>query len=505
MLSRQIAQSLKSSQVLSRNVHDSYLPAGAGGRSSWSGVAACVFGCTGSVGKSVANRMGRNGMAAVLPNRGNDFDSADFGPMFDLGQYIIRDGFDIKRNSDEELMSMIANTNVVINLVGAQKPWNQYTMKDVNYDWAIRIAKLVAAKNDGTKLINLHYLNSADEEARKESVILQQQWDAEQAIREIYPEAIQIRSSFAYGHLDKNYLDLLRNKRWQNFSTAGAWPILLNGGRHTFHRPLSVGDLSEAIVRIAKHPDSPGHTFELYGSERLQLNEIVKNLYEVCNEEAFLFDGIKTTFDSETKTRTNTPDGILEKLKMQFLHTHLSYYTMPRPWTSHRFFDMWSRTENNKTNSYQWITKSMYYQLNQSCQIQNRNNPGLEELGIIPEKMSTGLYGVIGVFERNHYQYQVNNSKAWQHQMQSYPDDHEIRPRLPEADIVYNQKERDLDLDAYTWERENMIRDHFVDYLQKPERLNEDRQLTSRKDSEQPNQPRKVDYSVIRGLPRALN
>merc|ERR1712032_1407524 len=116
------------------------------------------------------------------------------------------------------------------------------------------------------------------------------------------------------------------------------------------------------------------------------------------------------------------------------------------------------------------------------------------DLGIIPEKMSTGLYGVIGVFERNHYQYQVNNSKAWKHQMKSYPDDHEIRPRLPEADIVYNQRER-----------ENMIRDHYVDYLKKPERLNPDRQLTSRKDSEQPNAPRKVDYSVIRGLPRALN
>lgn len=417
----------------------------------------------------------------------------------------MRDGFDIKRNTDEELMSMIANTNVVINLIGAQKPWNAYTMKDVNYDWAVRIAKLVAAKNDGTKLINLHYLNSADEEMRKESVILQQQWDAENAIREIYPEAIQIRSSYAYGHLDKNYLDLLRNKRWQNFSTAGAWPLLLNGGKHTFHRPLSVGDLAEAIIRIAKHPDSPGNTFELYGDERLQLNEIVNNLYEVQNEEAFLFDGIKTTFDPVTKTRTKTPATRKAKMQMAFLHKHLDYYTMPRPWAVHRFFDMWSRTEGNKTNSYQWITKSMYYQLNQSCQIQNRNNPGLAELGIVPEKMSTALYGVIGVFERNHYQYQVNNSQAWKHTIKDYPDDYEIRPRLPAEDIVYNQQDREIDQDCYNWDRENTIREHWPKYLKKPERLNEDRQLTTRKDSEQPKLSRKVDYTVIRGLPRPIN
>ena len=86
-----------------------------------------------------------------------------------------------------------------------------------------------------------------------------------------------------------------------------------------------------------------------------------------------------------------------------------------------------------------------------------------------------------------------------------YPDNHEIRPRLPTEDVVYNQKERSIDLECYTWERENMLREHYVKYLKKPERLNEDRQLTTRKDSEVPKQARKVDYTLIRGLPRSLN
>merc|ERR1711881_495488 len=193
----------------------------------------------------------------------------------------------------------------------------------------------------GTRLINLHYLNSHDEACRAESVILQQQWDAENKIREIYPEAIQVRSSYAFGEQDRNYIDLLLNKRWQNLSTAGAWPLLLNGGKGTFHTPVSVGDLCEAIIRIVKHPDSAGHTFEIQGSGRLQLNEVAKYLYEVSQDEAFLFDGIKTTFDPVTKRRNLEPADTCSRVKYSFLKNHLLYYTMPRPWLGPRFMDFW--------------------------------------------------------------------------------------------------------------------------------------------------------------------
>jgi len=42
-----------------RSVHDSYLPQGKGGRSSFSGIVATVFGGTGCVGHAVLNHLGK--------------------------------------------------------------------------------------------------------------------------------------------------------------------------------------------------------------------------------------------------------------------------------------------------------------------------------------------------------------------------------------------------------------------------------------------------------------
>jgi len=444
--------------------------------------------------------------------------------MFDLGQYVIRDGFEIDENkfSDDEIRGLIANTNVVVNFIGTRVQANHFSMCDVNYTWPVRLAKLVAEKGDGTKLINLSFLNAHDEKAREESVILQQQWAAEQKIREIYPESIQVRSSYAYTHgaafakWHGNYLDMITNKRWQNFAGSGCWPLLLNGGKQTFHRPVSTGDLCEAIVRIVKHPDSPGHTFEIYGDERLQLNEIFDYVYEVRMDEAFCFDGIKTTFDLETGERTRTPADLQSKIRLGYLKKYFNYYTMPRGTQVLflRFFDMWSRTYDNKTNAYQWMTESFWWQLNQSCKIENHNNPGLSDLGIVPEKFTERVYEYAGVrHARNQWQYNVNNSKTWSMMPKHYPDNEEILPKLPEAEFKFNRLERDIDLSVYNWDREQVLREKWQGMHDRAifnkETGKRTRTVYQGRDSEVGGAQnldkgfRKPEYTVPRGLPKA--
>ncbi len=63
---------------------------GSGGRSSFSGVVATVFGATGFIGRYVVNRLGRMGSQVVVPYRGDEHDYRHLCPMGDLGQIVFR-------------------------------------------------------------------------------------------------------------------------------------------------------------------------------------------------------------------------------------------------------------------------------------------------------------------------------------------------------------------------------------------------------------------------------
>ena len=61
---------------------------GAGGRSSFSGIVATVFGGPGFIGRYVVNRLGRVGSQVVVPYRGDEHDYRHLRPMGDLGQIL---------------------------------------------------------------------------------------------------------------------------------------------------------------------------------------------------------------------------------------------------------------------------------------------------------------------------------------------------------------------------------------------------------------------------------
>lgn len=68
--------------------HVSSVKRGTGGRSSFSGVVATVFGATGFIGRYVVNRLGRMGSQVIVPYRGDEHDYRHLRPMGDLGQVV---------------------------------------------------------------------------------------------------------------------------------------------------------------------------------------------------------------------------------------------------------------------------------------------------------------------------------------------------------------------------------------------------------------------------------
>ena len=63
---------------------------GQGFRSSFSGKVATLFGCSGSLGRYVSNRMGKSGTQCIMPYRCDHYDVLRLKMVGDLGQVRLR-------------------------------------------------------------------------------------------------------------------------------------------------------------------------------------------------------------------------------------------------------------------------------------------------------------------------------------------------------------------------------------------------------------------------------
>lgn len=111
---------------------------GTGGRSSFNGIVATVFGCTGFLGRYVCNKLGKNGTQMILPYRGEDSEAIRLKVCGDLGQVL----FQFYNLCDEEaIRKAVKYSNVVINLVGREYETKNFTFNDVHVEGARRIAR----------------------------------------------------------------------------------------------------------------------------------------------------------------------------------------------------------------------------------------------------------------------------------------------------------------------------------------------------------------------------
>uniref|UniRef100_H2ZAT7 NADH dehydrogenase [ubiquinone] 1 alpha subcomplex subunit 9, mitochondrial n=1 Tax=Ciona savignyi TaxID=51511 RepID=H2ZAT7_CIOSA len=369
-----------------REVHDSYLPAGRGGRSSFSGVVATVFGPTSFVGLAVVNHLAAIGSSLMLPYRGSWERMQRFRVMSDLGQIHFREMFNSNAD-DDRVRELISHSNVVINLIGSTKPYRFYTTEEVNVDWAKRLATLVAEKNDGTRLIHLSRLNCHTPEGRKYSEILRQNYDAEQAIKEIYPESTIVRCSNIHGKYDHFTLFWLSG-RWRSLGMLGAEPVMYEGGENTIIQPVSVHDVAEGVARLARHPDAPGQTFEFVGPNRHTLQDFLEYVYK-CKKQFYLPGNSIGSMDREDS-------NILQKAVQAYMDYY--FWKMDKPRIRPRILDRLTR-ENSARGM--WMTKDFFNMM--QITDQTTGAPGLLELGISPVPYEESGYDSLGVTRLNDF------------------------------------------------------------------------------------------------------
>ncbi|XP_017862493.1 PREDICTED: NADH dehydrogenase [ubiquinone] 1 alpha subcomplex subunit 9, mitochondrial [Drosophila arizonae] len=243
---------------------------GTGGRSSFSGIVATVFGATGFVGRYVCNKLGKSGSQMILPYRGDDSDAIRLKVCGDLGQVL----FHFYHLDDpRSIREAVKHSNVVINLVGRDYETKNFRFKDVNVNGAARLAS-ICRESGVERFIHLSALN-AEANPKPHYISGGSQWlktkyEGELMVRDAFPNATIIRPADIYGSEDR-FLRYYAHIWRRQFRSMPLW----YKGERTVKQPVYVSDVAQAIVNAAKDPDTAGRIYQAVGPKRYQLSELV--------------------------------------------------------------------------------------------------------------------------------------------------------------------------------------------------------------------------------------
>ncbi len=103
----------------------------------------------------------------------------------------------------------------------------------------------------------------------------------EDAVREIYPDAVILRPSVVFGAED-GFFNLFASMAL----ISPALPLI--GGGHTRFQPVFVGDVAKATALAVTDPDLAGKTFELGGPATYSFREILELILAEIGRQRFL-------------------------------------------------------------------------------------------------------------------------------------------------------------------------------------------------------------------------
>jgi len=136
-----------------------------------------------------------------------------------------------------------------------------------------------AARDAGvTRLIQMSALGA---DPTSESRYARSKAEGEQAVREVFPGAVIVRPSIVFGPGDAFFNKFA--------AMAGFSPVLpLIGGGATRFQPVYVGDVAQALARLAGDPAAQAQTYELGGPAVLSFRELMELMLAETGQRRFL-------------------------------------------------------------------------------------------------------------------------------------------------------------------------------------------------------------------------
>jgi len=257
---------------------------GQGFRSSFSGRVATVFGCTGSLGRYVTNRVGKNGTQLIMPYRGDHYDALRLKLCGDLGQVLFSE-FWLK--DEESVRKAIKYSDTVINLMGREWETKNFSFDDIHHKAPRMLAR--CAREAGVKdFIHVsHLLASENPETlwSSGSEYLKSKFRGDMAVLEEFPDATIIRPAEMVG---TNDWFCWYYRSWFRRGFLRSVPMWKKG-RYTVKSPVTYTNVTDAIMIAMDDPSCRGKIFEATGSERYLLCDLINHMMALMDIDRLTF------------------------------------------------------------------------------------------------------------------------------------------------------------------------------------------------------------------------
>lgn len=227
-----------------------------GGRGSISGIRATIFGATGFLGPYVGSALGYIGSDLIFPHN-HQYAYDDHVKELKLcagsGQSYL-----IKHMNFEDLKLIdrtIANSNVVINLLGPRK--NIKNIRDFEYINTIVPRRIAEACSKNPNIIRLIHFSACGADTKSASLDLRTKAVGEMEVLEAFPNATIIRPSTVYGPNDYFMRLWLSQKNFfYNFN------IVFDDCKAK-RQPIFVTDVAACVLNALKMHETCGKTYDI--------------------------------------------------------------------------------------------------------------------------------------------------------------------------------------------------------------------------------------------------
>lgn len=239
-----------------------------------------VFGASGFIGRHLVKRLAQRGWQIRAAER-DPIRAAFLKPMGEVGQI---NAIRADVTDPQQVRAALAGAEAVVNLVGILSESGGATFERIHHQAAAIVAR--EAKAAGVS----RYLHMSALGADKDSPAQYARTKAagEQAVLEAFPGATIFRPSVVFGPDDdffnrfarmsalSPFLPVITRDGFQVVHTENGYGLDVYGSGGPVFQPVYVGDVAEAMARVADDSALAGKVYELGGPRRYAMKEIME-------------------------------------------------------------------------------------------------------------------------------------------------------------------------------------------------------------------------------------